>query len=782
MLRYVQRNGAEGHFERPEDMPEPLYRLLIRRGIQSEEAAQAFLHPSDRDFHDPFLLSAMDESVKIIRQVLKDNQTICIYGDYDVDGVCASAILHEWFMAQNAHVRVYLPSRHNEGYGLNENAIREIAQWADLMITVDCGVTSVELVALAKSLGLEVIVTDHHQIAQTLPDCPVVNPLLNEYPFPRLCGAGVAWKLVWALDGRNAAMEYVDIAALATVADVVSLTGENRTIVHMGLEKINARPRLGVAELIAVSGLREKRITSTMLGFQLGPRLNAGGRLGSAMRSFDLITARDPEKAHLLATQLEEENTHRRSIEQAMVEQAEAQLENFDFPAHRALILAGKDWNPGVIGLAASRLVEKYHYPVIMLSDQGDHMTGSCRSIDGVDIYAALCACADHLVRFGGHKQAAGLTLNPEKLEDFRQAMDDYLFENIPKDIYIPVKEYDLEIDFPDITPGLVSALDHLQPTGMGNPQPIFRATAQVVESRTVGADGAHLKLMLSQNGRRINAIAFRAGAQKERIADETDVLFSPGINRYMGRSEVQLEVRSIADSNIFARIRSKIDEEALLQCNFLTEMLYNKKINRYSEEVYPLADDALVQWLQADPQGTLILAGDFSEALEILKMLPSDNIDLSIAALPEDPRAFNTLCVYPAMGKIRNYRRVVLAGVADECIPEGPFKVYARTQKARWHESLPDIDMMREVWKALGRVFSRPVSFYTLRQLTHLIGADTGMDALAITASLLAIDDMGLIDLDLSKDPIAIQKCDRKKANPDDSIVWRTLQRWRNA
>ncbi|MBE5772947.1 MAG: single-stranded-DNA-specific exonuclease RecJ [Clostridiales bacterium] len=781
MLKFVQRPSEVQAFSRPDDMHEALYRLLVRRGIGSEAEAQAFLSPDAKDLFDPYLLNDMDKAAAIVRRAMDENKRICIYGDYDVDGVCASSVLYSWFAACGIEAEVYLPSRHNEGYGLNENAVREIAERADLMITVDCGVTSVELVALAKELGLEVVVTDHHRPAETLPDCPVVNPLLNDYPFPALCGAGVAWKLVCALAGKETAMEYVDIAALATVADVVSLTGENRIIVHLGLKHLNARPRMGLDALIQVSGLSEKRITSTMLAFQLGPRLNAGGRIGSARRSFELITARDAGKARALADELEAENTERRRIEQEILKEAEAQLEDFDFPAHRILILSGKDWNAGVIGLAASRLVEKYHYPVIMLADQGDHMTGSCRSIEGVDIHAALCACAEHLARFGGHKQAAGLTLLPECLADFRAAMDKYLFENIPPSVYIPVETYDIEMDFGSITPGFIAALESLQPTGFGNPAPVFRATAQVVEARTVGADGAHLKLMLSQDSHRLNAIAFRAGHRAETLAGETDILFTPKINAYMGRSEVQLEVRAIADSDVFARISAKIEEETALHCNFLTEMFYNKKINRYAENAPAVDMEMLRGWLLKDPVGTLILTADLSEAVRIFRSVGDAVPDLYIGKLPDDPRAFNALCVCPCPGEIRGYRRIVLAGMPDEFPVPGCAEAYIFGDSPAWFSMLPDIGMMREVWKALGRIFVRPVSYRNLRQLTHLVCADTGMDPRTVTAAILSVYDMDLVELDLDVQPMMIRKSSKKKAEPDESALWRTLQRWRN-
>jgi len=780
MLRFVQRAGETGDFERPADMPEALHRLLVRRGIGSAEEASRFLNPSQDDLHDPFLLSDMARAVEIVRRNMEENRTICIYGDYDVDGVCASSILYNWFTAQGTKVRVYLPSRHNEGYGLNENAVREIAEWADLMITVDCGVTSDELVALAKQLALEVVVTDHHRPAEILPDCPVVNPLLNDYPFPSLCGAGVAWKMVCARGSVQAAMELVDIAALATVADVVSLTGENRIIVHLGLASMNRQPRTGIDALIQVAGLSEKRITSTMLAFQLGPRLNAGGRIGSAMRSFELITASDAARAKTLADELEAENTERRRIEQEIMREAEAQLADFDFPAHRAIILSGKDWNAGVIGLAASRLVEKYHYPVIMLADQGDHMTGSCRSIEGVDIHAALCACAEHLVRFGGHKQAAGLTLLPAALPAFREAMDKYLFRNIPAGVYIPFETYDIDMDFGGVTQGFIASLDGLQPTGFGNPAPVFRASAQALEARAIGADGAHLKLMLSQDSHRLSAIAFREGYRTETLAGTVDVLFTPKINTYMGRSEVQLEIRSIADCDVFARIHSKIEEEPVLHCNFLTEMFYNKKINRYAENM-PFTDMETVSgWLSEDPVGTLILTADLSGAARVFRAAGDCVPDLYFGKLPGDPRAFNALCVCPVPGRITGYRRIVLAGMPAGFPVGEKAEVYRLDEKPAWLNLLPDLEGMREVWKALGRVFARPVSYYTLRQLTHLICADTGMDSRTVTAALLAINDMDLVELDLGVRPIAIRKCEKKKADPESSVVWRMIQRWR--
>ena len=788
MLRYELRNTETHPFPCPPGMPSALHRLLIARGIASAEEAEAFLDPGAQSLVEPMLLHDMAAAADRVRAAVAAGEPICVYGDYDVDGVCASAILSGWLKTQGADARVYLPSRHSEGYGLNEGAIRQIAQWAKLLVTVDCGVTSVALVALAKALGLDVIVTDHHEPAADasgnieLPDCPVVNPLLGGYPFPYLCGAGVAWKLVWALSDMDSAMAWVDVAALATVADVVPLTGENRAIVRMGLNVINESPRLGVAALIQSAGLADKRITSTAIAFQLAPRLNAGGRLGSAERSLALVTATDPARARALADELEVENAARKAVEQRILREAEAQLEGFDFVARRAIILAGEDWNPGVIGLAASRLVEKYHYPVVLLSDQGDKLTGSCRSIEGVDIHAALTGCAETIERFGGHRQAAGLTLRPEMLEPFRAAMDAWLSDNVAPDAYVPVQLYDGPLDFGAVTPGFIAALEGMQPTGFGNPAPLFRASAEVVEARAVGAEGAHLKLTLSQGGRRLGGIAFREGHRAEALSGRVDALFVPKLNTYMGRTEPQLEARALAASDVSERLSSKLADEAALVCDFLTEIFYNKKIVPYNGEIEEADDDRLLRWMSERPQGTLVLTADIPAAERLTRLLAPCEPDLYLGELPGDPRAFNAVCVCPASGAIcRSYRRVVLAGAPAECLPgRVGAAVYRLPGAPAWRRDLPDLDEMRAAYRALMRVTRRPAWCKTLSQLAHMTADEAGIGDVAAAASILAMADMGLFELDLGARPISVRRRDCPKAEPEASAVWRAIQRWR--
>ena len=381
MLVYRRREAERAFFERPADMPRLLHAILVQRGIASAAEARAFLSPGEELLNDPLLLSDMGRVVERVRAALEAGKRICVYGDYDVDGVTAAAILYLHLTSLGADVRAYLPDRHREGYGLNEEAVRALAKDTDLLITVDCGVNAVDMAALAKKLGMDIVITDHHRPGANLPDCPLVDPLLNGYPCPHLSGAGVAFKLVEALSGRAAAMEYVDLAALSTVADVVPLLGENRFIVRAGLQRMNEAPRPGLKALKRAAGLEEKTLTAGHLGFQLGPRLNAGGRLGSARRGLELLITTDPARAETLAMELDAENSERRKVEMAILSEAEAMLEDFDFPAHRAIVLAREGWNTGVLGLAASRLVEAYHYPVILLSEEEGVLKGSCRSI-----------------------------------------------------------------------------------------------------------------------------------------------------------------------------------------------------------------------------------------------------------------------------------------------------------------------------------------------------------------------------------------------------------------
>ncbi len=526
--------------------------LLAARGITTPEARARFLSPSLEDLHDPFLLDGMEQTVSLLRDAIAHHRTILVYGDYDADGVCATSILLDLLHEEGASLAYRIPSRHEEGYGLNMQAVREIADQCALLITVDCGISNRDEVALAKSLGLTVIITDHHQPPDVLPPADVVmDPLLGSYPFPSLCGAGVALKICQAMQGIEGVKKRLDLAAIATVADVVPLLDENRVIVREGMKSLECSSRPGVRALLRVSGV-EAPLKADHLAFRLGPRLNAAGRLGDAKLCVHLLLTPDPAKADHIAGLLESANRQRQDLEHRMTDEAARQLDAegilFGASPPHVLIVRGEGWNPGLVGLTAGRLCERHHLPAIALSVRGEEAVGSCRSIPGVNIYQMLSACSDLLVRFGGHEQAAGLTVAAEKIPALRDRLEQVISASVPPECFIPSVDYDLAVPFRTWTPDTLALLDQLEPTGCGNPPPLFRLENVAVQSlRRVGRDGSHLKLsFLTPDQTLVEGIAFGFGETADVSPATLDLLYRPTLNDFRGRRSVEAQVTAI--------------------------------------------------------------------------------------------------------------------------------------------------------------------------------------------------------------------------------------------
>ena len=529
-------------------LPDWMSALLYARGIATEEEAQRFLHPSLSDLYDPFLLPGMEKTVELLRGAVARGDTILVYGDYDADGVCAASILMEVLHEEGASLAYRIPSRHTEGYGLNADAVREIAGKAKVLITVDCGVSNVEEVALAKELGLTVIVTDHHQPPEVLPEADVVmDPLLGDYPFPYLCGAGVALKICQALQGMAGVEKRLDLAALATVADIVPLRDENRVIVSEGLRRIRNTSRPGLKALISAAGL-DASVTADDIAFRLAPRLNAAGRLGDAKLGVHLLLTPDSAKAEHIAGLLEHANRTRQSLEREMTASAATQLSLEALADAHVIVVSGEDWNPGLIGLTAGRLCERFHLPAVALSVHGDTAVGSCRSIPGVNIYRMLSACADLLEHFGGHEQAAGLTVKTDRIPLLRERLEQAVASAAPEECFLPSAEYDLAVPFRTWTPETLRMLSVLEPTGCGNPPPLFLLHGAEVQSlRRVGRDGSHLKLsVLDEDLSVVDGIAFGAGETAEESPLKLDLLYRPILNDFRGRTAIEAQVAYI--------------------------------------------------------------------------------------------------------------------------------------------------------------------------------------------------------------------------------------------
>ena len=756
MLIMRQRPAEAGAaWECPRGMNPILHRMLLTRGVTSDDGARAFLHPGMGMLHDPFLLHDMRRAVDVINAALKAHKRICVYGDYDVDGVCASAILTLYLRERGAQCEPYLPSRHKEGYGLNADAVDRLAREYDLLITVDCGITAFELVERALSEGMQVIVTDHHQIGDRLPPCPTVNPLLGEYPFRYLCGAGVAFQLVAALAGRSKAMEYVDLAALATIADIVPLRDENRAIAYLGLKRINYEyKRPGIRALMEVSGLDGRIINAGNVAFQMTPRMNASGRIGDAMRAYSLMVSRDREECMQLAAELDEENLKRKELENKAINEAEAQLAAYDFYDRSVIIVKGEGWNLGVIGLAASRLTEKYHYPtVVFTNDEDGSLVGSCRSIEGVDIFEALTHTADLLERFGGHKMAAGLKLAPENLSEFSRRLGEYIKTTYDFRLWIPCLEYDWAIGGRELTPELTQDAERLAPTGCQNPGAVFLSRGEVTEAYPVGREMEHLKLALkTEDGTFLPGIWFRHAADAPAPGSAAEILYAPSVNEYQGRRSIQAEVKTLAHSEA---------GEGGEASGFIIDACA-----RFGP-CAPEADASRVaQAFSSLHKGSIIIAADAKSANAALPYA-GDMRDILIDAYPTDARLFNAVCVAPEGCIMPGYRHIYYAGV-PACLCAGGEKI-RQIPLAECFKTVPGRDELGEIYRKI-KALSGGV-FASCGAAARMLAREAGISVPSAALGYGVLAHMGLAGLERTKDGLKLFCKWERKSLEDDAL-----------
>lgn len=530
-------------------------RILTARGLTTRAARQAFLQPDYMAVkHDPFLLPDMKKAVARLKQAREQGEKIVIYGDYDIDGLSATALLLDAFGKFGFEdVDAFIPNRFVEGYGMTMGAVDKVRDMgADLIVTVDTGSLCHAEIAYAASLGIDTVVTDHHNVAETPPpSVAAVNPKFSghTYPFRDLCGAGVAFKLVQALqtelDGLPDGYEkwLLDLVALGTVCDIVTLVDENRANVYWGLEVLKKQQRPGLKALMAVAGVEPDQVNARHLGFGLGPRMNAAGRLETAQHALDMLTARDGLAALEASEKLEELNGKRRVIQDAIFEEACVQAE--ELADDRVLVVSSDGWNHGVIGIVASKLVEKYKKPVFIIGERGEEATGSARSFGDFSAADAVRAADDIIIKGGGHGAAAGVTLATGKIGDFRQRVNEFYdsLQLTNQERYL-LPRADVEIDdFSEITEELIENLAKMEPFGNGNPEPVLKiARSSVLSVRRMGADGQHVKLALrDKNGKVLQMLAFNAPEEFFREpGDEVVVWFQPTINEWQGVRTVE--------------------------------------------------------------------------------------------------------------------------------------------------------------------------------------------------------------------------------------------------
>jgi single-stranded-DNA-specific exonuclease len=551
-------------------------RVLVARGIADPQDAARFLSHELTDLPDPFRMKGMPAAVERLTRAVVQGEKVTLYGDYDVDGVCSTALLSLFLDALGVSPETYIPHRIDEGYGLNLRAVERIArEGSRLLVTLDCGIGSVAEVARGRELGMDVVIVDHHTVPETLPAATaVLNPHQPgcEYPTKVLCAAGVAFNLVMALRRSLRTLGWfqtrrepplkplMDLVALATVCDVVPLTGANRILVRHGLDALGRADRPGVRALKEVAGLQtEGSVSAGQVGFRLGPRINAAGRLDDASVGLQLLRTRSLAEARELAIRLDQANTERQSIERRMLEEAVAQAE--ERQGARGLVLWAEGWHPGVVGIVAARVVERFHKPTLVIGVQSGVGKGSARSIEGFHLVEALGECAEHLSRFGGHRHAAGVTLDAERLLDFRRAFESVAGRRLREEDLEPRCRVDAVVDPGELTERAVDALAVLGPFGAGNPEPTFVAESLQAQGRLLTAKNGgatHLKLVLP-DAPALDTIGWGLGPRLSEVDGPVDLAFQPSIDTWNGRTRVSLKIRDFraAEAAVLSRTGS---------------------------------------------------------------------------------------------------------------------------------------------------------------------------------------------------------------------------------
>ena len=557
----AQEEALQQQLERELNISAAAARMLVVRNIQSAEEARAFIRPSLDKLHDPFLMKDMDKAVERLHQALTQNENILIYGDYDVDGTTAVAVMYRFLSPLTSRLDYYIPDRHNEGYGVSQQGIDYAAErGCTLIITLDCGIKAVEKLACAKSKGIDVIVCDHHTPGDELPTAVAVLNMKREdcpYPYKDLSGCGVGFKLAQAYTQQyglpfDNLLPLLQLLAMSIASDIVPITGENRILAHYGIKQINQAPFAGISAVVDVAGIEAKKLTINELVYKLGPRINACGRMKSGRAAVELLLTDDATFARQQAEEVNQQNEERRDCDTETTREALAMLEeDATFAQRRSTVVYAPHWHKGVVGIVASRLIETHYRPTIVLTAGEDGIiSGSARSVGGFDIYAAIDSCLDLLTNFGGHKYAAGLSMHIDNLPAFRERFEHYVATHIREDQLQPTLLVEAELELADITPAFYNVIRYLEPFGPGNPRPLF-ATRNLInhrDTRVVGKTGEHLRLDVTDRAYAITGIAFGRAEMAQHIqnGNPVDICYELDENTFNNRTTIQMMVQDI--------------------------------------------------------------------------------------------------------------------------------------------------------------------------------------------------------------------------------------------
>lgn len=738
--------------------------ILYNRGFTTPKECQDFLYPQETSMLDPFSISGMDKLVARLEEVKKQKKTITVYGDYDVDGISATAILYSAFTIFGIKTNYYIPSRHSEGYGLNEQAVEKIFNnGTDIILTVDCGIASNELIKKYSEQGKEIIVTDHHTIGGSVPDCLVIKPGRpgDEYKNPDLCGAGIAFKIAQALI-KDKADSLIDFAAVATIADVVPLKNENRYIVKKGLELLNNSPRDCFSALLDVAEY-SGRVTAQTVGFVISPRLNAAGRMDNAAKALKLLLSTGHE-AKEIASELNELNKKRQDAEKRILEEAENEIRlNGYIRKYKVLVIGGKNWDDGVIGICAARLLEKYKRPTIMftLNDNGI-AKGSGRSLEGIDLYDMLSSAKDILIQFGGHKMAAGMSIEVKNIDTLRTRLNDYFLNTYDQKLLYPVATYDAKAKMEEITTDFCLNLDLIEPTGCDNPEITLRIDNCLKGSmKKIGSLKNHLKLILQDETGKNNAIAFNYNKHNcDYFSDAVGTaIVKPELNYWQGVGTVNLKLTDFKETeNIKPRHKAELlTAEFYSRLNILkTGKAPIKFIDDPDELHYMISD-----WDSEDVSGTLILSDHPEYASGCVQVLQDEapRFDISLKTPINENCGYNALVIGADIDRIdfSAYKRIVFydmlnTGYADMIYEKAPWaEIYALKCGVELFDSIFEEykKINREVLLSAYRQIVKMEGEYLTQEDFLLASTDVNSLSMPVIAVALEVfDELGFITI----------------------------------
>ncbi|MCL2374926.1 MAG: single-stranded-DNA-specific exonuclease RecJ [Firmicutes bacterium] len=779
-FKFIQRNVEEvdsydiDRFSKRLGLDKNLVRLLFLRGFRDEKSIRSFLYPDYKAFHDPFLLHGMKEAAARIKQAIEKKEKVTIYGDYDCDGVCATAILCLYLSSQGVEVTPFIPSRLGEGYGLHIAALERIIDSAepDLIITCDCGISGSKEVAHVLDLGVDIIVTDHHEVDEDFkPECVIVNPKQKScnYPTKNLCGAAVALKVVEALGGEEERNKLLSLAAIATIADLVPLKEENRLIVQLGLKQENIK-NPGLEALLRKHGIPNP--SAGDIAYKVGPRINAAGRVGDAFRAFELLTTQDVLRIKELVDALEQDNDKRRVLSEVMFDEAVFEIKKEDLSENRAIVLLHPNWEKGVTGILAARIAGDYKRPTFIIVGEGDNCKGTCRGLGATSVYDLLSGAKEHLLSFGGHGQAAGFSLKQKNVDKFRKSINAQLAD-LPEHDFLPLIEYDADISEEEINLDFVRGLELLEPCGNANPRPIFRLKTDNLKVSLNKNNYRHTNILL-ESGLAILAFNHYPFNQFLIGTDEKELALEISLNTFQKKESIKAILRGVNPSKLY------INDE-MAKANFF------KNISLKSQEIkkaIPYPKVQLKDLIDDNLYGTLYIAGCENTYQDFITSYSPKHLYHEFM-FSTNPNNYTRISVSPVLDgsfDIANYTKIVFLdspvgnGLVGHMMRQSTATIYIpeNNNELLFYQG---IDISREAFKLYYELFKANAATTAINVYAYynkLKQIDESINPTALFAALLVFHELKLITLE--KEQFGIQAVEGKKVNLDESKLYREL------